>query len=539
MVHGSINNVCLSTSSFERIVSEGNLYVDKTRMIENFLNYPSIVQLIARQRRLGKSMNMDMLGCFLTDKEDKRHLFKGFYIEKSPVWGRAHSAPVFYFDLKNLSEGTYKIELYEMVCDYLECYLGNEVLPRKAKRYLNFDCHEDSSGLLYLTEAVYRATGKRSYILIDEYDSLLMNCRNTGHYDEVRRFLSGFISSGLKGNPHLEKGLLTGVLRVSHESLLSGLNNIVTFDVFDDDVYTDDYGITEEEVRELAKLANFDIGEARDWYNGVRVYGKPIYNTYAMMSFLARGKYDCYWGRSGTMDLIADLLNEKRTLLLASLLNLEAAEVPIEKYISLKSLSNAAEDDAFYSLLVQAGYLTLLEMRGPSALVTIPNKELVQVWKSFIIRTLYTGATQIKTLFDNVDNKLAFARDLEYFLTDRLSYHDLAKHSGESVLRAKEQAYHLYLLGLLSAFEDIKCHYPLSNRESGNGRYDILLERLHLIIIFELKACESGDELDKKAQEALEQIEIKRYGVENAQGKKLLKVGIAFCGKQCRVKVNS
>ena len=109
MIHGDINKISLSLSSFERLISEGKLYIDKTRMIENFLNHQSEVQLIARQRRLGKSMNMDMLGCFLTDKDDKRHLFKGLYIENSPVWEKANSAPVFYFDFKILDEVTYNL----------------------------------------------------------------------------------------------------------------------------------------------------------------------------------------------------------------------------------------------------------------------------------------------------------------------------------------------------------------------------------------------------------------------------------------------
>ena len=539
MIHGNINNISLSLSSFERLIVEGKLYVDKTRMIENFLNFPSEVQLVARQRRLGKSMNMDMLGCFLTDKEDKRHLFKGLYIENSPVWEKANSAPVFFFDFKILNARSYKEMLFGMVCDHIDSYCMGANLSRAAKLYLNNESLDNSAGLLYLTESVYRATGKRSYIFIDEYDRLLMENQSAAHYDEIRRFLADFISSGFKGNPYLEKGLLTGVLRISHENLLGGLNNIVIFDAFGDKLYTDDYGLTEKEVLELGKLADFDINEARAWYNGIRVNGKPIYNTYAMMSFLSHGDYDCYWGRSGTMDLIVDLLNDERKLALAALLNLEPMEVPLGKYISLKHLSQTSKDRVFYSLLVQAGYLSLIEWRGDTALVSIPNKELAYVWKNFIFDVLYTSEKQIRTLFDHIDDIAAFAQDLEYFLSDRLSFHDLARHAGEHANRAHERAYHLYLLGLLSAFENISSHFPLSNRESGNGRYDILVERPGASIIFELKACETSEGLDKKAEEALAQIDVKRYGAAIAPGKKLVKVGIAFCKKQCKVRVDA
>ena len=346
MIRGHIDKIDLSSSSFERIITEEKLYVDKTRMIENFLNNPSVVQLIARQRRLGKTMNMDMLGCFLTDKEDKRHLFKGLYIENSQVWEKANSAPVFIFDFKILNKEVYKEMLYVMVCDYIDSYCGGDILSRAAKRYLDNDSFINSAGLLYLTESVYRATGKRSYIFIDEYDKLLMNTHNTEHYDEIRVFLSEFISSGFKGNPYLEKGLLTGVLRISHESMLSGLNNLAAFDIFNDKLYTDDYGLTEEEVFELCKHACFNIDEARKWYNGIRVNGKPIYNTYALMSFLTHGEYDCYWGRSGTMDLIIDLLNEDRKYNLTTLLNQEQMEVPLDKYVSLQRILNDSGEEA-------------------------------------------------------------------------------------------------------------------------------------------------------------------------------------------------
>ena len=537
MISGNINNICLSTSSFEKIITEGKLYVDKTRMIENFIKSPSALQLIARQRRLGKSLNMDMLGCFLTDKEDKRHLFKGLYVEKSPVWEQANSSPVFYFDFKELVKDSYKTVLYDLVYDYIESYCKGVNLSKTAKRYLDSDNYSDPAGLRYLTESVYRATGKRSYIFIDEYDRLLMKSKDTEHYDEIRMFLTDFFSAGFKGNPYLKKGLLTGVLRISHESLLSGLNNIVTYDSFDDEIYTDDYGLTEEEVAELSKLANFDVDEARAWYNGVRINGKPIYNIYAMMSFLSRGKYDCYWGASGTMDMIIDLLNEKRKLRLTAMLDREQHEVPLEKYISIKRLSSKSGDMAFYSFLAQAGYLSVIKLSSTGAIVSIPNKELAYVWKNFIMEALYADEDQIRTLFDNVNDDEAFAEDLEYFLTDRLSSHDLAKYSGELAERAHERAYHLYLLGLVSAFEDVSCHFPLSNRESGNGRYDIWVERPQASVIFELKACDSIEDLNKKAKQALDQIDTKRYGAQPTPSKPLIKVGIAFYKKSCKVRV--
>jgi len=541
MIIGDIKKIDLSVSSFERMITNGNLYIDKTRMIENFLNNASSVQLIARHRRLGKSLNMDMLRCFLTDKTDNRHLFKGLYIETSSAWEKVNSAPVFYFNFKGLNIKLYKSQIAKQIDKHLSTYLNPDDLSGYLKRcYDNLINDPDAvtDGLFILTELVYEITGKRSYILIDEYDKLLMDNYNTDHYDEIRSFETALLSSGLKDNQYLEKALLTGVMRISHESIMSGLNNLVTYDVFNDNIYMDDYGVTNDEAVDLSKLADFNLDEVKAWYNGVKINGHAIYNIYSLLSFINNGKFDCYWGKSGTLDIIVSLLNDERKLHLAKLLSGERVKVSIDDRISLKQLSSDTGDEEFYSLLVQAGYLSLDEKLPGNglAMLTIPNKELLVVWKNFILKKLYAGATRIRTLFDNVGNLDIFSKDIEYFLCDRLSYYDLAVYSGENEDKVKERIYHIFLLGILSAYDDVRYRYPLSNRESGDGRYDVLVEKLGAHYIFEFKACSEKEDLDKNALEALKQIETKRYGADLDQAKPLIKVGIAFCGKQCRVK---
>jgi len=541
MIIGDIKKINLSISSFERMITGGNLYIDKTRLIEHFLDEASDVQLVARQRRLGKSLNMDMLRCFLTDRTDNRHLFDGLYIETSHVWDKINSAPVFGFDFKNLQADSYKKQIVKQIEKHISSYVDPNELTGYLKRH--YDMLENNSdtavvdGLLFLTELICEITGKRSYVLIDEYDKLLIDNYKSDRYDEIRTFLTAFLSSGLKGNNCLEKALLTGVMRISHESIMSGLNNLVTYDVFNDDVYTDDYGVTDEEAAELGELANFDLGEVRSWYNGVKVNGHAIYNIYSLMSFVSKKKYECYWGKSGTMDMIAGLLNDERKVAIARLLGGERVEAVVDDRISLKSLSVETGDKAFYSLLVQAGYLTLDEkLPNRMAMLTIPNRELSIVWKEFILDNLYPNPVKIRTLFDNAGNLGIFAMDIEYFLNDRLSYYDLAVLSGENEYRAKERVYHVFLLGILSAYDDVRCRRPISNRESGDGRYDVLVEKPERNYIFEFKACGAEDDLAAKADEALAQIDQKRYGADLDTGKCLVKVGIAFHGKQCRVK---
>ncbi|MCL1997418.1 MAG: ATP-binding protein [Turicibacter sp.] len=541
MIKGSINRIDLGTSSFERIIENGGLYVDKTRLVENFLNEPSQVHLITRHRRLGKSLNMNMLKCFLTDRADFRHLFKGLYIENSPVWEKANSAPVFYFDFKELTQKTCKEDIYDTICDYIETYCTGTDLSRQTKRYLSENKFENASGLRYLTESVYRATGKRSYILIDEYDKILMDNHNSPQYEEIRNFMTLLFSAGVKGNEYLEKALLTGVMRISKESLFSGLNNVKVFDVFDDNLYTDDYGFTESEIDELQALANFDKAELKAWYNGILVHGHAIYNTYSVATFLDSGKYDCHWTMSGVMDIIAKLLNEERMATLAQLLNGERILQSVDKRISLKGLSpEYTLDRDFYSLLVQAGYLAVEIESAESpenslVALTIPNKELMLAWKDFILKYAFKEPTPILNIFRNSQNAEKFAEDLQGILDNRMSYHDFLKPRDEPTKRALERTYQQFMLILLCAYGDSKKCYPTSNRESGDGRYDVFIERKEAYYIFELKSSEKAEDLADNAVAALRQINEKRYGVELDEDKRLVRIGLAFFGKQCAV----
>ncbi|MCL1997417.1 MAG: ATP-binding protein [Turicibacter sp.] len=544
MIKGSINRIDLGTSSFERIIENGGLYVDKTRLVENFLNESSQVHLITRHRRLGKSLNMNMLKCFLTDRADFRHLFKGLYIENSPVWEKANSAPVFYFDFKGLTVEDYKLQIQEITEKYAYSLCEPKNLDGYAKRC--FDRIIDgkiaiTDSLRKLTEFTHELTGKRSYILIDEYDKILMDNHNSPQYEEIRNFMTLFFSAGVKGNEYLEKALLTGVMRISKESLFSGLNNILVFDVFDDNVYTDDYGFTETEIDELQALANFDKAELKTWYNGIMVNGHAIYNTYSVATFLKNGKYDCHWTMSGVMDIIAKLLNEERMATLARLLNGERILQSVDKRISLKGLSpEYTLDRDFYSLLVQAGYLAVEIESAESpenALValTIPNKELMLAWKDFILKYAFKEPTPILNIFRNSNNAEKFAEDLQDILDNRMSYHDFLKPRDEPTKKALERTYQQFMLILLCAYGDSKKRYPTSNRESGDGRYDVFIERKEAYYIFELKSSEKAEDLADDAAVALRQINEKRYGVELDENKRLVRIGLAFFGKQCAV----
>jgi hypothetical protein len=548
MIIGDVRNVDLGTQSFKEIIVDGSLYVDKSRFIEHVLHASSKVLLIARHRRLGKSLNMDMLRCFLTQEEDNRSMFKGLYIEHSSVWGEAHSHPVFYFDFKNLNPANYQIQIRNQVYEHLSRVVDIESLGKYERMIINdymSSDGQDTTGIHLLTQYVYKTTGKKSYILIDEYDNMLMHNYRSAEYEQLRTYMTDTIEAAVKGNNYLIKAVLTGVMRISKESMFSGLNNVLTYDVFKDSVFTDDYGLTDLEIDELgeyvvaAGLAPLDHVKLAEWYNGYTIGGQPIYNIYSVMSYILQQEYSCYWGQSGTMDMILDLLNDPRRDVLDQLVNNERVSVPLTRQVSLAHLSNEGDDKSFYSLLVQAGYLAVTgyDPTFDEYFVTVPNKELMIVWKDWIFNRLYKNPNAFRSIFQHLDDPERLARIIKNVFTDALSSHDLAVYNKDSA-ETWERVYHVFLLGLLTSnSQDETSRRILSNRESGDGRYDVLVEKGNYILIFEFKATENGEEqlMKNAAEKAVHQIIEKRYaaGVDDTQ--KVIAIGVAVYKKRAEV----
>jgi hypothetical protein len=420
------------------------------------------------------------------------------------------------------------------VMTHADEYIGINNITGMAKRkfdnYINND-GDDVNGIALLMSLVYTYTGKKSYILIDEYDKFLTDNYVHASYSEIRDFETGLFSAAFKDNPHLEKALLTGVLRVSREAMMSGLNNLVVYDLFSDKVYARDFGLTKEELDALQTMYTFDKKNVTDWYNGININNVRLYNLYSVLSYIQHGEYKNFWGRSGSMENIASLINEKRKASIITLLGGEPLKINIVERISLQELDTAADDNIFYSMLLQAGYLSLEEVQeGNIGIVKIPNKELMNVWKEFILTSVAKHSQQYRTMFDRIEKLPLFDEDVEYFLSDRLSYFDLDD-------RLNEKLYHVFVLGLLSAYSDITFNKPpVSNQESGDGRFDIMMQRKDFCIIFEFKCVKKEKDLEAATLEGLNQIDEQRYYVSAPKDKPLIKTAIAFCGKQCKVR---
>jgi hypothetical protein len=515
-------------ANFKEIRANDYFYIDKTSFVEHFLSDAVKVSLICRPRRFGKSLNMDALRCFLTDSEDCRGLFEGLAVESSDVRDMANSAPVFYFDFKGLAADSYRDAIFAMVRRYMRQYrqlVSDPDVRERADEYIDERLNERDA-LRLLAEVAHEATGKKSYILIDEYDKLLLDESNSTSYAEIRKFLTYLFSAAFKDNPFLEKGLLTGVMRISYEGLFSGLNNISVYDVFNDGRYNEDFGITDEEAGELVELCSLNSGDLKEWYDGFSISGTKLYNIFSVSSYLNRRRLDTYWGNSGTMDLVAGAMNADRLELLTRIISGEQMDVPLAR---LSSLGQLGDDAVFYSLLVQAGYVSIVDGVPGRTAVCVPNREMAQIWREFIFSAVMPESkTAVGKLFaERCADR--FAASMECIMTDAFSYWDL---SGDI-----EQVYHVFLLGGIvfsdPLFDKAKTK---SNRESGDGRYDIWMERNGKNYIFELKKCDSAAELEDKAEAALRQIDEKRYGAELDKRKPFWRVGIACFGKQCKVR---
>ena len=528
-VFGDKKRIDLGSSEFREFITKGHLYVDKTGFIEHVLDEASKLLLFTRPRRTGKSLNLDMLRTFLDCKLDTKELFKGLYIEGRPVFGQINSCPVIYLNFKEMRASNYRKSLKAMLRDNASMYLSDGQIDPEIGKYFN-DLDVDDTGMLRaLTKNIHGAHGIRPYVLIDEYDKLLMDNLSASEYETIRDWLKGVFESSLKDNHHLEKGIMVGVTRVSQESLLSGLNNLDVYDVFRPSVFDGDFSLTEEEVNEL--LGGEQLEAARDWYNNYRVGNEKLFTMYSVLSYAKNGVLDNYWGMSGTMDMLIDALNSQRANAVTDLLSTgREIETKIERRMSLKKLrSGTIDDGSFYSFAVQTGYLTYeLHQKGDVENIyrlRCPNKELIRVWHDFILSEVVNGKhNSLRDIFRYISDTEDFSHNFQDFISFQLSSFDVGKEL--------EKTYHVLVFGLILG-AGFKCS---SNRESGHGRYDLWLEGPGFNVIIEFKKTnKETDDLEALANAAIGQINSRKYYAKFPANVPLYKVGVGCYKAECCV----
>ena len=555
----TIKSLPIGISDYVRAQSE-YYYVDKTLLIKEFLDRRPLVSLFTRPRRFGKTLNMDMLRVFfeISDEDTSR------YFADKAIWNcgeeyRAYQGkyPVIFLTFKDVKFDTWEATIDKIRGLLQEEYgrhqelIDSDKLSQYEKIYFT-KILDSSANEVELTSALERLSkmlavhyGKAPIIIIDEYDTPIQEGYSKDFYDEIIGFMRNFFSGAFKDNKNLSYGFLTGILRIAQESIFSGLNNLSVNTVMDEE-YDSFFGFTSDEVKKMLEYYGMSKKESelKDWYDGYLFGSEEIYNPWSVINYISRGGIpQAYWVNTGKNEILEDLLKvatDDITERLYALLHGERIIARIDQNVVYSSLTE--EPANIYSLLLVAGYLKApkKELQADGSYlceVSIPNREIAAVYKSEIL----SHFLQVGVITRNTANKIAeslYANDYKKLQNAVAEYMDksISFYDGGA-----EGFYHGLMLGLIALMDN---QYKIkSNRESGDGRYDICLiprEEKYPGIIMELKWKEKLSEaaLVSLAEEALVQIDELRYDSELKEDgiADIIKFGIAFSGKKVCIK---
>lgn len=536
---------------------EGNLtYVDKTLLIETFIQTKQEVQLITRPRRFGKTLNLSTLAYFFDQRFKGTDIFNGLAIADRPCFEQQGTYPVISLTFKNLKANTYEgmLDHYKtMIMDLYEDYeyLYEHLSPVAKDVFLNYSKGIMSEGELsralpWLMKNLNKHHGQRVILLLDEYDSPLHEAVEFDYLTDAISFIRSVLGQTLKGNKALEKALLTGILRIAKESIFSDLNHIQVFSTLDT-TYADMFGFTEDETLDLLKQADLeDQTEAvRYWYNGYKIGDGVIYNPWSLISYLQDPEHrrQAYWVNTSSNRLVHKQLLHASTEVQVQVQNLMNGGT-VTSSISDKTVFRDLQKDAYslWSLLLFSGYLTLdhksREGTRDIFALKIPNKEVLSLFHTTFGDWLENelGSHKTRKMLEALitGNSDTFGHHLADLVPAILSYYDTAG-------KTPERVYHVFVLGLLA---QLSHRFTIrSNRESGLGRYDLMMlpkDGEVRGIVMEFKAVAREDDLDNALETALAQIQTQNYAqdLKDAGVNVRSEIAVAFCGKKVRIKAH-
>ena len=553
----------IGISDFKEIIENNYYYFDKTKFIENILEDGSKVKLFTRPRRFGKTLNISMLKYFfdIKNKDENRKLFENLEISKSEYFEKQGNFFVISISFKNYDaeswESGFNTIKNEIKLLYNEFYLIRDNLNQSDLAdfdaiWLKKDNADWINSLFNLTRYLYEISGKKVVVLIDEYDQPIIDSYIKGNYEKCIAFFKAFYGKVLKDNNYLEMGILTGILRVAKENVFSGLNNLEVHTILDDE-FTEYFGIMENEVEK--SLEDFDLkyelNDVQKWYNGYLFGEKKVYNPWSIINFLNRGNLKSYWVNTSGNGLIKLYLQKLKNDVFddfSKLLNKESILKRINNNMTFENLKTNFGKN-IWNLFFHSGYLTLADkydVMKKNASIKIPNKEILEMFSEMFIEIYFKDSETFLDMTDalTTGNIEKFKFELNKILLENIGIFDV-------IGIYKEQFYHGLMLGLILM---LKNEYEISsNNFSGKGRYDLLLKPKNIFerkegIIIELKAINIDNlklDLEKihekllsECEVALNQIEEKEYTsiLKNAGIDNILKIGIAFFGKEFEVK---
>jgi hypothetical protein len=556
--------ISIGRQDFEKIRTNNNFYIDKTDFIREWWESEDDVTLITRPRRFGKTLNMSMLEQFFSvDYAGRGDLFEGLSVWQEEKYRRLQGTyPVIALSFAKVKETSYQ-EARKRICRILSdlyrqfdfLWNSEKLTPREKELYQAVsDDMEDyvaAESLNALSNLLMRHYGKKVIILLDEYDTPMQEAYVSGYWDELVTFTRGLFNATFKTNPYMERALMTGITRVSKESMFSDLNNLKVVGMTSEK-YADCFGFTEEEVS--AALEEYGLSEyqqqVKDWYDGF-TFGsrRDIYNPWSILNFLDEKKVGSYWVNTSSNRLVSKLLQEGSPSVkknFEDLLAGGALELEIDEQIAYSQLST--KKNAIWSLLLATGYLkvwetTFVERTGRAYYkLVLTNKEvaimfedMVRDWFSendyyndFIKALLLGDVAAMNTYMNRVTREM-------------FSYFD----AGRNPYSEPERFYHGFVLGLMVELSDR--YVVTSNRESGFGRYDVMLEPRRVAeddgILLEFKVQSEGEkELSDTVTQALRQIQERDYqaslAAKGVPEDRIRKYGFAFCGKEVLIGAN-
>ena len=541
-----MKRLAIGVSDFKHLIEEDFYYFDKTKFIEEIIKDGSQVKLFARPRRFGKTLNMSMLKYFfdIKNKEENKKIFKDLYIEKTEAFKEQGQYPVIFLSLKDLKALTWeqmekaiKSAISRLFSEYK--YLLNDLdkfdtLTFENILLKNTELEDLKEALKFLTRILYEKYNKKVVVLIDEYDSPLVSAYINGYYEKAKDFFKTFYSTVLKDNSYLQMGVLTGIIRVIKAGIFSDLNNLRTYTILSD-VYTDSYGLTEEEVEKSLKDYGIEqeISNVKDWYDGYKFGDSEVYNPWSILNFLRFKELRAYWVDTSGNDLIKDVLKKITKNTIEALERLFNGEGLKQNISGTSDLSKLLSEEELWELMLFSGYLTVEEkIDQDNYVLRLPNKEVRTLYrKTFFERYFGRGSKLLYLMEALTENRIdEYEERLQEILLTSVSYNDTKK--------GNEAFYHGLIMGMGLYLEGE--YITKSNIESGLGRYDFVIEpknKAKRAYIMEFKSTDNIEKLEEVSKEALEQIENKKYDVSLKQNgiKDITYMGIAFCGKQIKI----
>ena len=541
-----MKRLAIGLSDFKHLIEEDFYYFDKTKFIEEVIKDGSQVKLFARPRRFGKTLNMSMLKYFfdIENKEENKKIFKDLYIEKTEAFKEQGQYPVIFLSLKDLKALTWeemekaiKSAISRLFSEYK--YLLNDLdkfdtLAFENILLKNTELEDLKEALKFLTRILYEKYNKKVVVLIDEYDSPLVSAYINGYYEKAKDFFKTFYSTVLKDNSYLQMGVLTGIIRVIKAGIFSDLNNLSTYTILSD-VYTDSYGLTEEEVEKSLKYYGIEqeISNVKDWYDGYKFGDSEVYNPWSILNFLRFKELRAYWVDTSGNDLINDVLKKITKNTIEALERLFNGEGLKQNISGTSDLSKLLSEDELWELMLFSGYLTVEEkIDHKNYVLRLPNKEIKELFRDTFLEKYFGRGSKLLYLMEALtENRIdEYEERLQEILLTSVSYNDTKK--------GNEAFYHGLIMGMGLYLEGE--YITKSNIESGLGRYDFVIEpknKTKRAFIMEFKATDSVEKLEEVSKEALRQIEDKKYDISLKQNgvKDITYMGIAFYGKQIKI----